>query len=80
MPHTETPRAGRLGLSGARLGYGSRVVAEDLDLTIPDGVLTIVIGPNGCGKSTALRTMARLMRPSVGTAHLDGRDLATYRA
>lgn len=80
MQHTDPPPAGRLGLRGARLGYGARVVADDLDLTIPDGQLTIVIGPNGCGKSTALRTMARLMRPSVGTAYLDGRDLAQYRS
>ncbi|WP_200849246.1 ABC transporter ATP-binding protein [Curtobacterium sp. 18060] len=69
---------GRIGLRSARLGYGDRVVADDLDLDIPDGALTIIIGPNGCGKSTALRTMARLMRPKAGSAFLDGRDLASY--
>lgn len=69
------PRGERLGLRAATLGYGAAPVAAGLDLTIPDGSLTVIIGPNGCGKSTALRAMARLLRPSSGAAVLDGRNL-----
>ena len=50
---------------------------RDLDLAIPDGQVTTVIGPNGCGKSTMLRTMARLLTPSSGTVVLDGEPITS---
>ncbi|MET8507769.1 ABC transporter ATP-binding protein [Streptomyces sp. NPDC004787] len=62
--------------TGLRLGYGDRVVAEDLDLAIPAGKVTALVGPNACGKSTALRALARLLKPSGGAVHLDGEDIA----
>nr|WP_238361862.1 ABC transporter ATP-binding protein [Actinopolymorpha pittospori] len=46
-----------------------------MNLAIPAGKLTMVIGPNGCGKSTALRAMARLLAPKTGTVLLEGRDI-----
>ncbi|MBC2906191.1 ATP-binding cassette domain-containing protein [Streptomyces cupreus] len=60
---------------GLRLAYGDRVVADSLDLRIPEGRITALVGPNACGKSTALRALARLLKPSAGAVHLDGRDL-----
>lgn len=67
-----------MGLSGhgLRLGYGDRVVADDLDLRIPAGKVTALVGPNACGKSTALRALARLLKPAAGVVHLDGSDIA----
>jgi ABC-type cobalamin/Fe3+-siderophores transport system ATPase subunit len=62
-------------LRAVTIGYGREPVSTDLDLAIPAGKLTMVIGPNGCGKSTALRAMARLIRPEAGTVLLDGRDI-----
>jgi ABC-type cobalamin/Fe3+-siderophores transport system ATPase subunit len=62
-------------LKGVTVGYGREPVSTDLDLAIPPGKLTMVIGPNGCGKSTALRAMARLIRPRTGAVLLDGRDI-----
>ncbi|MFF8841856.1 ABC transporter ATP-binding protein [Streptomyces sp. NPDC015127] len=62
--------------TGLRLGYGDRIVAEDLDLAIPPGRVTALVGPNACGKSTALRALARLLKPADGTVHLDGEDIA----
>lgn len=47
-------------------------VVTDLTLTIPDGLVTTIIGPNGCGKSTLLRALGRLMRPDSGCVVLDG--------
>ena len=47
-------------------------VLDDIDLTIPDGGIVALIGPNGCGKSTLLRVLAGLLRPGAGAALLDG--------
>lgn len=57
------------------LAYESRQVAQDLDVTIPAGKITAIIGPNACGKSTLLRALARLLKPSRGQVLLDGKDI-----
>lgn len=57
------------------LGYGDRVVVDSLDLTIPTGRITTIVGANACGKSTLLRAMARLLAPRNGRVVLDGKDL-----
>ena len=54
------------------LSYDKRVVASDLNVAIPDGSFTVIIGPNACGKSTMLRALARMLKPRAGTVHLDG--------
>lgn len=71
--------ATRLGAEGVTVGYADRVVLDNLDVTIPTGVITTVIGPNGCGKSTLLRTLSRLLTPRQGTVLLDGHDIARLR-
>ncbi|MER5733512.1 ABC transporter ATP-binding protein [Streptomyces sp. NPDC002138] len=73
-------RAAALHGSGLRLGYGDRIVAEDLDLPIPAGRVTALVGPNACGKSTALRALARLLKPADGSVLLDGEDIASLSA
>jgi iron complex transport system ATP-binding protein len=65
----------RLRADGVRLGYGERVVVEDLDLDVVTGTITAVIGPNGCGKSTLLRALGRLLKPSAGQVLLDGKRI-----
>ncbi len=56
-------------------GYGSRHVIDGLDVTVPEHSFTAIIGPNACGKSTLLRALSRLLRPSGGTVLLDGTDI-----
>jgi iron complex transport system ATP-binding protein len=58
------------------LAYDERAVVRELDLVVPDGQITAVVGANGCGKSTLLRALARLMRPRAGRVLLDGRSIA----
>ena len=58
------------------LGYGERCVLRDLDLTLPTGAMTTILGPNGCGKSTLLRALARLIAPQSGRVTLEGEDIA----
>jgi iron complex transport system ATP-binding protein len=55
------------------LGYGDRAVISDLDLTVPAGRITAIVGANACGKSTLLRSMTRLLTPRGGQVLLDGR-------
>lgn len=57
------------------LAYDGEVVVRDLSLQIPDGEITVIVGPNACGKSTLLRALSRLMRPQRGTVVLDGRAI-----
>jgi iron complex transport system ATP-binding protein len=57
------------------LGYGDRVVVESLDLTVPPGKVTVIVGANACGKSTLLRSMSRLLTPREGRVVLDGREV-----
>ncbi|MBB5827555.1 ABC transporter ATP-binding protein [Micromonospora carbonacea] len=62
------------------VGYDERTVLDGLDVTLPAGAFTVIVGPNACGKSTLLRTMARLLTPRRGAVLLDGtaiRDLPT---
>ena len=60
---------------GLSLGYGPRTVVSNLDLTVPPGAVTAIVGANGCGKSTLLRAFGRLLAPAGGRVLLDGRDL-----
>ncbi|WP_134739137.1 ABC transporter ATP-binding protein [Nocardioides sp. 503] len=57
------------------LGYGDRTVIEGLDLVVPAGRITAIVGANACGKSTLLRSMTRLLRPRQGQVLLDGEQV-----
>jgi iron complex transport system ATP-binding protein len=57
------------------LAYDQRRVSEHLDVDIPHGRITVIVGANACGKSTLLRGLARLLRPRAGTVLLDGTDI-----
>ena len=48
------------------LGYADADIVRDLDVAIPDGRITVIVGANACGKSTLLRGLARLLRPRSG--------------
>jgi iron complex transport system ATP-binding protein len=70
---TEGPSS--LEAAGVTLAYGDHVVATELNVRIPTGAVTVIVGANACGKSTLLRALARLMKPSTGVVLLDGQDL-----
>lgn len=56
-------------------GYDKNLVFQDFDLKIPAGKITTLIGANGSGKSTVLKTIARLLKPVKGTVYLDGSSI-----
>ncbi|MEU4778973.1 ABC transporter ATP-binding protein [Micromonospora sp. NPDC023633] len=57
------------------LGYADRVVISSLDLVVPPGKITAIVGANACGKSTLLRSMSRLLAPRAGHVLLDGKQV-----
>lgn len=57
------------------LGYGDRLIVDNLSVQIPTGRVTVIIGANGCGKSTLLRGLARLLTPAAGAVLLDGKSV-----
>lgn len=57
------------------LAYENATIITDLNLTIPAGGITALVGPNGCGKSTLLRGISRLLKPRVGSVMLDSHDI-----
>ncbi|MDW6003036.1 ABC transporter ATP-binding protein [Vibrio mangrovi] len=69
-------RTGRLQGRNLTLGYDKHVVAQSLSIVIPDHEFTAIIGPNGCGKSTLMKTLARLTPPLQGEVLLDGRMIS----
>ncbi|MBE7325822.1 ABC transporter ATP-binding protein [Nocardioides sp. Y6] len=70
---------GRLRAEGLTLAYGERVISTGLDVVVPDGAFTAVVGANACGKSTMLRAMVRLLEPREGAVTLDGEDVRRLR-
>jgi len=55
--------------------YGSQVVLENLNLSIPDGEFVTIIGASGCGKTTFLRMLLGVEKPSRGELLVDGKPL-----
>ena len=83
MNLTALPAAAALASLQTRdvtLGYATHPVSKGLNVGIPDGEFTVIVGPNACGKSTLLRALSRLLRPTAGNVVLDGRDISAYGA
>ncbi|WP_078910552.1 ABC transporter ATP-binding protein [Streptomyces sp. NRRL S-87] len=70
----------RLTAENVTLGYDQRVIAENLSVEIPDRSFTVIVGPNACGKSTLLRALSRMLRPSAGRVLLDGQAISSLPA
>lgn len=64
-------------LSTEQLGiaYGDLDIVKGLNLEIPEGKVTTIVGPNGCGKSTILKTMSRILEAKTGAVYLDGKAI-----
>ncbi|WOF21591.1 ABC transporter ATP-binding protein [Microbacterium betulae] len=56
-------------------GYGSTTIVDGIDLAVPSGRISVIVGANACGKSTLLKTLSRLLPAKEGTVVLDGRRI-----
>lgn len=65
----------KLSAEELSLSYGSVQIIKNINLEVPEGKISIIIGSNGCGKSTILRSLARLLTPQKGTIYLDGKEI-----
>lgn len=59
-------------------GYGGEPILKDLCFSIPEGKITSLVGPNGCGKTTLLRAAARQLPSVKGEIFLRHRPLESY--
>ena len=66
-------------LEGVTRRYGETTALADIDLTLGDHELVVLLGPSGSGKSTLLRLVNRLLEPTAGRVLVDGRDVRSYR-
>jgi ATP-binding cassette subfamily B protein len=78
------PRALRTGIVLQRVSFSypgtSRVVLDDVSMTLPAGAVVAVVGENGAGKTTLVKLLARMYEPTSGTILVDGAALARIPA
>lgn len=66
----------RLSLDDLSVSIDGAAIVKDLVLAVGDGEVVGLIGPNGSGKTTALRCVYRALRPTGGTVRIDGEELS----
>src|SRR5947209_17953871 len=64
-----------VALRGVRKAYGAHPVLAGVDLDVPAGTITAVLGASGCGKTTLLRLLAGFETTDAGTIALHGRTV-----
>ena len=69
-----------LKVTDLHAGYGDSEVLHSLSLSVDEGAAVMVLGPNGHGKTTLLRTISGLLRPTAGTIEFNGKVISNLRA
>ena len=66
-----------LKIDELKVSYGGIEAVKGISFEVPDGQIVTLIGANGAGKSTTLRTIAGLVKPAHGRIHLQGEDITS---
>ena len=76
------PRTGDvvLEIHGISAAYGDARVLSDVTFSIRHGEIVALLGPNGCGKTTLLRIIGKLVTPTAGVVRVNGRELSAMDA
>lgn len=64
-----------LDFNDLRVAYDNKVIIENLTSSIEKGKITSIIGPNGCGKSTLIKSISRILNKQSGRVLINGHDL-----
>ena len=72
---TSTGQETLVRVRGLRFAFGPRVIYDGIDIDIPRGKVTAIMGPSGTGKTTLLRLIGGQWRPQAGTIEFDGVDV-----
>lgn len=70
----------RLSADTVSVAFNKHQVLKELSLDLPDGKMTVIVGPNACGKSTLLRALSRLQKVDAGQIILDGKAISKQRS
>jgi ABC-2 type transport system ATP-binding protein len=70
--------AALIDVRGVTKDFGEQRALDEIDLTIPPGVIVGLIGPSGCGKSTLIRLLTGISRPTTGVVSVFGSDPASF--
>jgi phospholipid/cholesterol/gamma-HCH transport system ATP-binding protein len=62
-------------VEGLTKRFGKQTIWEDVTMTIPEGEISVLLGPSGTGKSVFLKTLVGLLRPNAGHIWIEGKDL-----
>ena len=65
-----------LEIAGLTVGYGAVTVVNDLTLRVRRNRIATIVGSNGAGKTTVMKTIAGLLTPAAGSIRFEGRDIA----
>ena len=66
------------GFQNISIAYGKRTILEDVTMEFEQGKITTIIGPNGCGKSSLLKTVPRTVAPVRGSVIFQDKDIKSY--
>lgn len=66
-----------LKANNVTVGYGENIILESINMAIPENKISVILGSNGSGKSTMLKTFCRLLAPKKGSITLNGKSLTT---
>jgi urea transport system ATP-binding protein len=67
-----------LQISNLNVYYGESHILRDVDINIPQGEMVCLIGRNGVGKTTLMKTIMGLLKPRLGVINYDGQSLLSY--
>lgn len=64
-----------LEVKNLKVGYGKIIAVKDISITVNEGEIVTLVGSNGAGKSTMLKTISGLLKPKEGEIHFDGQRI-----
>ena len=71
------PQENLIEIEGLTFRRGDRVIFDGLDMAVPAGKITAIMGPSGTGKTTLLRVIGGQVRPDAGSVRVAGRDVCS---